>query len=266
MINLDLGIIPSTACVIKYDFYDVMLMWSLLPLVVVGIGVLRVAFLKLQLTVKRLRQKPSADDIVKADRADRRKFHRGVQSAMAGAMLVVCVFHSSVCAAVIDFFNCDPPNGEIGYEVAPGGVRNRFLVKDYSISCNSAKYRSYRPYASIMLFIHAVVFPCILAYYVRRQLATAAGVAGPLSFLTGHLRARSWWYEIVALDVRVLLGGALYPVTQHSGLHITIVLLILIVFSYVTRDINPYLNKAGVIGNKHSDPVSATDQWLKTLM
>jgi hypothetical protein len=42
--------------------------------------------------------------------------HRGVQSTLAGTMLVVCILHSSVCAAVIDFFNCDPPTGENGYE------------------------------------------------------------------------------------------------------------------------------------------------------
>ena len=36
--TLDLGIMPSTACVVTYDFYDIMMMWSLLPLVVVGIG------------------------------------------------------------------------------------------------------------------------------------------------------------------------------------------------------------------------------------
>ena len=57
-------------------------------------------------------------------------------------------------------------------------LRRYIRVKDYSISCNSAKYRAYRPYASIMLLIYAVVFPCLLAYYVRKQLATAAGVAG----------------------------------------------------------------------------------------
>jgi hypothetical protein len=245
LINLDVGIVPSTACVFTFDFYDVMMTWSLLPLIVVGVGALRVGFLKLELTARTLRQKPGADDNDKANRADQRKFRRGVESAVAGAMLVVCIFHSSVCAAVIDFFNCDPPTGDRGYEVAQGGVRNRFLVKDYSISCNSTKYQSYLPYASIMLFIYAVVFPCLLAYYVRRQLATAAGGAGALSFLTGHLRARSWWYEIVALDVRLLLGGALYPVIQHSGLHITVVLLILMSFSYATREIDPYLNKAG---------------------
>jgi len=33
---LDLGIIPSTACVVNFDFYDVMMMWSVLPLVAVG--------------------------------------------------------------------------------------------------------------------------------------------------------------------------------------------------------------------------------------
>ena len=96
LINIDVGIMPSTACVVKFDFYDVMTMWSLLPLVVVGIGVLRVAFLKLQLTARTLRRKPSADDNGKAGRADHHKFHRGVESAMAGAMLVVCIFHSSV--------------------------------------------------------------------------------------------------------------------------------------------------------------------------
>ena len=41
LICLDLGILPSTACVVKFDFFDVMLMWSLLPLVIIGIGALR---------------------------------------------------------------------------------------------------------------------------------------------------------------------------------------------------------------------------------
>ena len=98
----------------------------------------------------------------------------------------------------------------------------------------------------------------IQAYFVRKQLATAAVVAGPLSFLTGHLRARSWWYEIVALDVRLLLGGALTPVIQHTGLHITVVLMIMITFLISTRDIDPYLNKAwGGVENMHSTDVES---------
>jgi len=76
----------------------------------------------------------------------------------------------------------------------PGGVKNRFLVKDYSISCNSDKYQAYLPYASIMLFVYAVVFPCLLAFYVRRQRATAAGVAGrALHSSTSQLNAITWW-------------------------------------------------------------------------
>jgi hypothetical protein len=56
----------------------------------------------------------------------------------------------------------------------------------------------------------------------------------------------------------LLLGGALYPVIQHSGLHISIVLLILMGFSYATREINPYLNKVGgVIENIHSTDVES---------
>ena len=58
LICLDLGILPSTACVVKFDFFDVMLMWSLLPLVIIGIGALRVAFLKLQLAARTLRRDP----------------------------------------------------------------------------------------------------------------------------------------------------------------------------------------------------------------
>jgi len=55
-----------------------------------------------------------------------------------------------------------------------------------------------------------------------------------------------------------LLGGALYPVIQHSGLHISVVLLILMGFSYATREINPYLNKVRwVIENKHSTDVES---------
>jgi len=64
-----------------------------------------------------------------------------------------------------------------------------------------------------------------------------------MSFLTSHLRARNWWYEIVALDVRLLLGGALCPVIHHTGLHMIVVLMIMLAFLITTRDINPYLNK-----------------------
>ena len=86
----------------------------------------------IQLAVMTRLRKPSANDNddkaappgvpalirteSRADRANQRRFQRGVDGAMAGAMLVVCIFHSSVCAAVIDFFNCDPPTGENGYE------------------------------------------------------------------------------------------------------------------------------------------------------
>jgi hypothetical protein len=59
--------------------------------------------------------------------------------------------------------------------VAPGGVQDRFLVKDYSISCNSTKYKSYLPFAMIALFLYAIVFPAVLAYYVRKQLLNTAG-------------------------------------------------------------------------------------------
>jgi len=38
---------------VKFDFYDVMLAWSLLPIIAVVIGTLRVAFLKLQLTARQ---------------------------------------------------------------------------------------------------------------------------------------------------------------------------------------------------------------------
>ena len=80
--------------------------------------------------------------------------------------------------------------------------------------------------------------------------------AAPLSFLTSHLRSRHWWYEIVALDVRLLLGGALTPVIQHTGLHMTVVLMIMMGFLIATRDIDPYLNRArGGIENEHSTDV-----------
>ena len=98
LINLDLGIIPSTACVVRFDFYDVMMTWSLLPIIAVGVGALRVAFLKLQLTARTWRREPSPDDNDKADEADQRKFRRGVESAIAGTMLIVCIFHSSAGA------------------------------------------------------------------------------------------------------------------------------------------------------------------------
>jgi hypothetical protein len=66
----------------------------------------------IQLAVMTRLRKPSANDNddkaappgvpalirteSRADRANQRRFQRGVDGAMAGAMLVVCIFHSSV--------------------------------------------------------------------------------------------------------------------------------------------------------------------------
>jgi len=74
--------------------------------------------------------------------------------------------YSWVCAAVIGFFNCDPPSGETGYEVAPGrGV----IENEHSIAvespppppCVCMSGRSFRtctrPTLNLLLLLYASI-------------------------------------------------------------------------------------------------------------
>ncbi|KAJ1448157.1 hypothetical protein M885DRAFT_540169 [Pelagophyceae sp. CCMP2097] len=65
---------------------------------------------------------------------------------------------------------------------------------------------------------------------------------GALAFFTRHVRPAVWYYEIVALEVRLLICGALVPVTSR-GLRLSIILVVICAWTTVTREMRPYINR-----------------------
>ncbi|KAJ1450433.1 hypothetical protein M885DRAFT_532424, partial [Pelagophyceae sp. CCMP2097] len=65
---------------------------------------------------------------------------------------------------------------------------------------------------------------------------------GALAFFTRHVRPAVWYYEIVALEVRLLICGALVPVTSR-GLRLSIILVVIFVWTTATREMRPYINR-----------------------
>lgn len=254
VINLDLSFIPSMKCVVTFTLFDVMLGWTMIPLGAAVIGFVRIVYLKIRTSYNlngmnsRSKAYASASEKEKREIIERQLVHDS-DNVISSVVLVWCLFHSTVCSNLIDFFICDPDLDADGYAVGPG-KRDKFMRKDYSISCKSSEYNRWVPFASFFLLFYYVLFPIGLLGYIynerfRRKHAVSsggAGYGGALQFLTRHLRTKYWWYEILALEVRVIISGLLYPVVTHPGLHMTVVLIVTVAFYALTRDMNPYLN------------------------
>ncbi|KAJ1445282.1 hypothetical protein M885DRAFT_579466, partial [Pelagophyceae sp. CCMP2097] len=70
---------------------------------------------------------------------------------------------------------------------------------------------------------------------------------GALAFFTRHVRPAVWYYEIVALEVRLIICGALVPATTRglrlSILFVVMTLRVIFAWAILTREMRPYINR-----------------------
>ena len=154
-------------------------------------------------------------------------------------MLLISLFHSAICCAIFQIFNCTA-------EYEPFG--RSFLMYDYSIQCSGRTYGAYRAYAIVCAVIY-VTFPlCLfLVLWQPRRLEPAWQERrkdprhvndGALAFLTKNLKAEYWWFEVLAIFLRSLVTGFF----RHLGIKMSIVisLIITIIHRTVVLQLKPY--------------------------
>ena len=136
---------------------------------------------------------------------------RGQFVAYLFLLLTFCFLIGS-STAVFQYFKCHE------FPEADGGTR-RFLYKDYSLDCDSVRYKRYIPYALLMVLIFPIGIPGFYWVLLRKhklvlsdEMAIAREASedfptiGHLLFLTEAYRAEHYYFEVTECVRRLLLG------------------------------------------------------------
>ena len=135
IVQVDLPSLMPMQCFHPIDYYDKLMLRTLLPLIVMGIlvGGARVA-------KKRPAWKSLSD------------------KCYIGCFYVLFIIYPSCCAAIFTFLVCDElPDG------------SRYLRVDYSIDCDASAYKVYGAYAFIMFLVYPIGTPLIFYLFLRRE-------------------------------------------------------------------------------------------------
>ncbi|CAM9373703.1 unnamed protein product, partial [Laminaria digitata] len=221
-INLDIGFILSHSCLVTTDFYDRLLIATIMPpLVLVAlVG-------SYHLGKKRNRSSELAISVVK---------HRH-QSAV---LLLAFWVYSSVSYTVFQTFSCDDlDNGKA------------YLRADYSLECSTTLHSRFKTYAWVMVGVYPVGIPAVFAWCLARNRGdltkpdreTVPHLESLNTLWTAYKPSR-YWFELVECIRRIVLTVIAAFVLPNSTAQISIVLLVAVVFVFIAESIAPFARLA----------------------
>lgn len=153
VLSLDLISVLRRACVANFDHLDLLVGMTLAPITLA-------AFVVLIGMLARTSISHSA-----ASPADRRRSADVLKSRVSHILLVFSyVILTSVSRVVLRTFFCDDDFGSRSERDGSEYYGDSYLSVDYSVSCESQRYRNHRLYAAYMLFVYPIGFP--LVYFV----------------------------------------------------------------------------------------------------
>ncbi|CAM9494231.1 unnamed protein product, partial [Laminaria digitata] len=220
-INLDIGAILSNLCIVKTDFYDRLFVSTVWPLVVLSAlaGICYIARKR-----NRSTQMPET--------AVQRKY-------LEAGLFVLLFVYSSVSFTIFQTFVCQDLDDGSAY-----------LRADYSVKCWTQNYDAYRTYASVMACVYPVGVPAVFWWWLarnRRCLKEPDRQAMPhlLPFrgLWSAYKPSCYYYEVVECSRRVFLTGAAVFVLPNSADQIAVVLLVAVIFTFISESLSPFENK-----------------------
>ncbi|CAN0510836.1 unnamed protein product, partial [Laminaria digitata] len=128
-VNLDIGFMLSYSCLVTTDFYDRLLIATIMPplLLVVLVG----------------------------------SYYSGKQrnrSCESAALLLAFWVYSSVSYTIFQTFSCDDLDDGKAY-----------LRADYSLECSTARHRAFKTYSLVMTCVYPVGIPAVFAWCLARN-------------------------------------------------------------------------------------------------
>ena len=161
-------------------------------------------------------------------------------------MLLTFTFLISSSTAAFQYFKCHE------FPEADGGTR-RFLYKDYSLDCDSSRYKAYVPYALLMILIFPVGIP--LFYWVvlrqhkhvlsdeqaiKREASEDFPTIGHLTFLTEAYSSKYYYFEVLECVRRLVLASVVGMLPEDGVVAPTLGILLCFMFLYIFIDFRPY--------------------------
>lgn len=220
-INVDLGFFISSSCLLAPNFFGRLLFSTITPLLV--LLVLRGCYV-----VARKRNRGSADGL----RAVKNKH-------LSAALFVVFLVYSSVAFTVFQTFVCDTLDNGISY-----------LRADYSLTCSGTRYAAFKAYAILMACVYPIGIPLFVAWWLFRHRKDLGEPdrdvrvhLEPFSDVWAAYKPSRFFFEVVEFARRLTLTGIAVFVLPGSAAQIAIVLLLAVVFLFVSESLSPFKEK-----------------------
>lgn len=243
-INLDIGLMLSYSCLVTTDFYDHLLIATIMPpiLLVALVG-------SYYIGKKRNCGSEIAISVVK---------HRH-QSA---ALLLAFWVYSPVSYKIFQTFACD--------QLDDG---NAYLRADYSLECSTALHNTYKTYAWVMLSAYPLGIPAFFSWYLvryRGDLTNPERETMPhlksLTSLWAAYKPSRYWFELVECTRRIALTGIAAFVFPNSAAQVAIVLLVAVVFVFISECIGPFKRGADANLYRWGNGVIVTSLYVAFLL
>eukprot|EP00611_Tribonema_gayanum_P009046 TRINITY_DN18761_c0_g1_i1.p1 TRINITY_DN18761_c0_g1~~TRINITY_DN18761_c0_g1_i1.p1 ORF type:complete len:1245 (+),score=365.94 TRINITY_DN18761_c0_g1_i1:193-3927(+) len=210
-VNVDLGSLLSSGCLWNSDFYDRLLLVTLLPL---GIAALLCgAYAACQRRAQASGQRGKLYSLF---------------VKRAGLLLLTLSFlvFSSSSTIIFQTFACDRISG----------TDDEYLRADYSVSCTDPRHARFKVYAAFMIFVYPIGIPAAYLALLRRRRVAIRGVPDEdtgsfysraddseldpqlraVAFLWQPYARRYYYWEVVECGRRLLLTGVLVFIRPGS--------------------------------------------------
>lgn len=234
----------SYSCMATIDFYDRLLVTTIVPAVVL-VALLGSYFIG----KRRNRSSDFAMRVVK----------RRHQSA---ALFLAFWVYSSVSYTIFQTFACDSLDDGKAY-----------LRADYSLECSTNLHSIFKTYALVMVGVYPVGIPAVFAVCLARNrgdLSKSNRDTLPhlesLSTLWTAYKPSRYFFELVECTRRIVLTGIAAFVLPNSTAQIAIVLLVAVVFVFVSEVIAPFNEVADANLYRWGNGIIVTSLYVALLL
>jgi hypothetical protein len=199
LINLDMKWLLSAGCIVSLDFYGKLLTTTLLPICVIAV---------LGLIHLRVRYKHQTYRCTTTAALHDNSLNKAIAKHSRALLAFTFLIFSPVSTVVFQTFACD----------YLAGTNNSWLHADYSISCDSDRYKAYRVYGVFMILLYPLGIPALYIYLLWRHRVNLKKdndkreidvTLHTTSFLWSPYTPDTYWWEVVECIRRLLLAGFL---------------------------------------------------------
>ena len=219
-INFDIGFFVSSSCVIRTNFYHRLLFATITPVVI--LLALRGTY---GIATKRNESSQRAMDAVK-------------RKHLTAGMFIVFFIYSSVSFTIFQTFVCDTLDDGVSY-----------LRADHSRTCSGSQHAAYVLFAGFMVLVYPVGIPLSCCRWIRhheeelqREDRDTIETLKPFQGIWSAYKPSRYFYELVEFGRRITLTGVAVFVIPGSSAQIAIVLLLAVVFLFVSESLSPFQN------------------------